>query len=259
MAHRTIRQLSIVAFILSTGLYAGCAGTGSVNGFHTHVVDESNTRVYSRILVISLLKDTVLQQAQEREASGCLGDYGLTGVSAYQLFRYDHLYSSEEFDSVVAAADVEAILFLRPAKNGQTWLFLPPQFHELNDSVTGYAGEIGAANWWSGQHGAEFKYGEELTGAYYDDAGLAGWCRAYRGDLFDLATDKLVWWSSTDKMYASTNLGMLGALAQPETNDPEYWVDLAQYVGCQSVITLKMDSLLVGGKLDFRGNPRTRR
>jgi len=247
MACRTTRQLIIIAVILSAGLYAGCY---DMSGYYSHIAEKTQRRLYSNILVVSLLQDTVLQQAQERVAAECLEDYEVSATCGNHLFEYNRRYSDTEFDSVVNAADVEAVLVLRPGLNGTTWLPLPPRFDPNGTSVTRLPDSLGGDTTVIVPDSG-FVYGGDVSRGI--DAGtFANWFMSYCVDLFDVETNKCVWWSNTSIM--TTGYETPTWFGYKETPS-----GIVTWAGCRTVMKLKEDSMLVGGPVNFRGKSRTGR
>jgi len=244
MSVRTVSRIISIGIVLTLGFGAGC---GDYGDFHSHIADESHHRLYSRILVMSLLNDPNLQEAMEREAAACLTDYELTGVCAYNLFSLDRRYSDKQFDSVLAAADVEAVLILRPSIDRASWIPLPPRFDPKRAHVV-LVPDVDSA---VVGDDSGFVYGSEAADSL-DPTGLEGWSQSFSVDLYDVETNRRVWWSDSGEMTSGYLTPTWGSYESPPSS-------VVAWAGCRTVMELKSDSMLVGGPVRFHAKPRTRR
>lgn len=116
---------SVVVLALASMVTQGCAST-SMSDF---VSPDHDGRKFKTILVVVDSEDLGLRQQIESRACDSLAGCGARGLKSCEIFFPGREYQPEEYRSIMAERDIDAVLVLSRGESGFASQYVPESYH----------------------------------------------------------------------------------------------------------------------------------
>jgi len=177
----------MIGLLFAASIAAGCATT-EVKAFWRDAAYNTQPK---KILVISLFKDQTVRRLAEDEFRNHLKYKGITTAVGYEIFPGNELPTKETLIEQVKAGGYDAVLLTRLIDIRTEQRTMP--------SSPNYAGPMHTGMPMGGY------YGRGYTATYSPSYQVEDKFATVESNLYDAATEKLVWTAASDTWLADAN------------------------------------------------------